>query len=207
MKVIIYYLIKPEVISKMEKLLQNLTPAEVCEDHFMYAYTENKIIAEMFEKTRNMDQFYKKEVHMSKSEFSKFQSNYRSFHELQPIIFKVSDKTGVESIATYGEEWTCVEENSEHISELLTNICSINPIIFSDKQFDFLKTIGYVGNYSAYNAHGDPKLIFGKGIDDVEDISDQFVKIMRKNQFGAFMYFYKELINPDGFEASQFIKL
>lgn len=51
----------------------------------MFAYTKNKEYAKMFEDSRNMKIFYKKEVNMTKKEFLLFQDKYQ---ELQLDCFK-----------------------------------------------------------------------------------------------------------------------
>lgn len=120
------------------------------EQPIMYAYTKNKEYAKMFEYSRNMRMFYRKEVKMDKKQFLHFQDKYQDIqldcYKYETVPSRPIMKYDVVTmVCTRGEAIT-VYTTADNIYNAIGNF-TIREALFVKKKYK--DCLGYLSYYSA----------------------------------------------------------
>lgn len=199
MKVWMFYLNDRELYEKYKNM--SLVP----EDYDgtgkkpLYAYTNDKLLAKGFRKTRNMKRFKEKVFHLDEDELKELDDQFYFSSKLTIGEVKYAEEKTAPIVLTTSEHWLIVENPRETIGEIELGL-KLPPIrIFTPKIRSLLKVI----KYEAFN----------EGNIDVDDPYEQFPEIMRRynkkyerfskiiskgygeNQLGLLLYLFKEIFN------------
>lgn len=123
------------------------------DDSLLYAYTDNKEYAELFESQRNMDKFFTKKRKIDKEEVNFLASQY-----MREYLIKKDIKTHSKGIGSKIIDYSLILTNTEYhiLQSSVTQISSINmwkytwlnPYIFNNEYFQILKEIEFVEKFN-----------------------------------------------------------
>jgi hypothetical protein len=183
-----YFLIDHDVIVDLYNngLIEWIDPSS-SPDGFLYAYTNKKKLAKLFESQRNEKVFYKKIVDMEEDEFEKMENVNSRYTKIRMEFINFDDDQFIYVPMTASEHWYACECTREIITDFLDKLPKIDSSIFRLDIYETLRDLGYNNAVT----HVD-ELHEGELLNDVADYT--YHKAWR-NQFGTFLFFYQNIID------------
>lgn len=172
----------------------------------LYAYTNDKNLAEEFIDDRNMNRFIYKKSWIDKEEFRKFDSMHSRLHLSRGSFSTVSEINGrsmnVSFVCTWGEEESILK-NSDKLWSEYSNIL-FDTRVFEDKYLIALEKLLFMKFYGFYGS-----LRFNDGIDYFYEpyytsygpiksfISEEFHYNVKYDELALFLRFHKDLFKAE----------
>lgn len=166
-----------------------LIDKEDTDSYELYAYTDNKEYARMFELTRLKKRFKKRIMKISRRAVNYLASDHTGGYLRKTIFMTENPKdtklTHIEFIVTESEDITTKSYASSMINIKIWDHCWFDYRIFNDEMLELLKMLRYTYGYN---------MISDSGEYDTSDIDDG---ILCPDEFGMFMHLYGDTVNKN----------
>lgn len=187
MKVYVYYLINQKVLYELNSygVLDSFADNYEKGKPYLYAYTNDKDVAEIFELIRNPDVFLKKTIKMDKSEFAEFSNRYSTFCKIGVYPMRYEYERSVYLPITLGEYWYTIDSRRETICDILSKLTKINIDIFRIDAREIFQNVNY-----------DKEVLRTDERPMIPTVSQEYIdKYGWKNEVALFSYLYRRIIH------------
>ena len=163
---------------------------ETIDDYYLYAYTDDKEIHELFESQRDMDKFYVKKTKLSRDEATSLSETHRN-NFLTKVKYRTTscDKERYCELAiTLDEKLSTVNYVYQQVYVDILTKAIIDPEIFQEKYLNILHKFGY--SYAYYGVNSTKY--------DKELMYEYFFDNVYPDYLGGFVFLYGKTLKTKG---------